>query len=101
VRAIDRLPVEERDLAVIVDRTVPSGQVAAVIRASAGPNLAGLTLFDRYQGPPLEAGQVSLAHRLRFQPTDEPLSDAAIEAVVAAITAALAREVGGRIRSGS
>jgi len=58
-------------------------------------------LFDRYHGPPLDASQVSLAYRLRFQPTDEPLSDSALDDAMTAVRKALEREVGGRIRSGA
>jgi phenylalanyl-tRNA synthetase beta chain len=100
-RVIERLPAVERDIAVIVERGVAAGRVADVIRENAGSNLADLTLFDRYQGAPLEATQVSLAYRLRFQPTDEPLAETALDVAVSNVIDALAREVGGRIRSGS
>jgi phenylalanyl-tRNA synthetase beta chain len=62
--------------------------------------LSALSLFDRYQGPPLEPGQVSLAYRLTFQPADEPLSDAALDEAISNVTQALERAVGGHIRSG-
>ena len=65
-----------------------------------GSYLRDLELFDRYQGAPLEANEVSLAYRLRFQPTDAPLSEAEIDSPMKAISEALAREVHGRIRSG-
>jgi phenylalanyl-tRNA synthetase beta chain len=101
VREIERLPTLERDLAVIVDRRVAAADVAAAIRAHAGPFLEGLSLFDRYQGPPLEESEVSLAYRLRFQPTDQAVSDSAIDAALATVTDALARDVKGRVRTGS
>ena len=101
VREVDRLPPAERDLAVIVARETPAARVASVIRAAAGPQLVGLKLFDRYLGKPLEPSQVSLAYRLHFQPTDIPLTDAQLEAVIDEVSAALARDVDGRIRSGS
>jgi phenylalanyl-tRNA synthetase beta chain len=101
VRDIDALPVVERDLAVIVSRDTAAGAVEAVIRANAGPYLVRLDLFDRYHGPPLESNEVSLAYRLRFQPADAQLSESSIESSVESVTKALAREVGGRLRSGS
>jgi phenylalanyl-tRNA synthetase beta chain len=101
VRDIEALPIVERDLAVIVSRDTAAGSVEEVIRTNAGPYLARLELFDRYQGPPLEANDVSLAYRLRFQPTDAQLSEQSIEASVEAVIKALARDVGGRLRSGS
>ncbi|HUR16543.1 MAG TPA: phenylalanine--tRNA ligase subunit beta, partial [Candidatus Limnocylindrales bacterium] len=101
VRDVARLPVIERDIAVVVGRDVSADRVAEVVRATAGSNLVTLELFDRYTGAPLEAGQVSLAYRLRFQPGDEAMSEAAIDGAISAVTAALEHEVGGRIRSGS
>jgi phenylalanyl-tRNA synthetase beta chain len=99
VRVIDQLPAIERDLAVVVGRDTPAGSVATVIRQNAGEHLAGLALFDRYQGAPLASDQVSLAFRLRYQPPAEGLSEAAIDESIERVGAALAREVGGRIRS--
>ena len=101
VREIGRLPVVERDIAVVVGRDVSAGRVADVIRGSAGVNLASLELFDRYAGAPLEAGQISLAYRLRFQPGDEGMSEAAIDVGIEQVIAALEQQVRGRIRSGN
>jgi phenylalanyl-tRNA synthetase beta chain len=101
VRDVESLPLVERDLAVVVSRDTEARSVEEVIRANAGPYLARLEMFDRYQGPPLDAGDVSLAYRLRFQPADAQLSEQSIESSVDAVTKALARDVNGRLRSGS
>ncbi len=101
VREVDRLPAVERDLAVIVGRDVAAADVVSAIRGHGGSYLVRIELFDRYQGPPLDAGEVSLAYRLWFQPQESPLSDSHLEEAIEAVTQALAREVGGRVRSGS
>ncbi|MGI8928186.1 MAG: phenylalanine--tRNA ligase subunit beta [Candidatus Limnocylindrales bacterium] len=101
VRDLGRLPAVERDLAVIVARDVAAADVSSAIRAHGGSYLVGVELFDRYQGPPLDAGEVSLAYRLRFQPQESPVSESQLEESIEAVTDALAREVGGRVRSGS
>jgi phenylalanyl-tRNA synthetase beta chain len=101
VRVVHTLPAVERDLAVVVGRETPAADVEAAIWRNAGPFLANVTLFDRYQGAPLSASEVSLAYRLRFQPLEAPLADAQIEASIEDVTNALEREVGGRIRSGA
>jgi phenylalanyl-tRNA synthetase beta chain len=99
VRRIDTLPAIERDLAVLVKHDVAAADVEKAIRDSAGANLAKLTLFDRYTGAPLAADEVSLAYRLRYQPTDTQMTEQQIDESVASVTSAVAREVGGRIRS--
>ncbi len=101
VRVAHSLPAIERDIAVIVGRDTPAADVEAAIRRHAGAHLTALTLFDRYQGTPLQPTEVSLAYRLRFQPSDEPLSDSALDDAVTNVTQGLEREVGGRIRSGA
>ena len=101
VREIDRLPVVERDIAVVVGRDVSAGRVADVIRDAAGRSLASLDLFDRYTGAQLDAGQVSLAYRLRFQPSDDSTSETTVDGAISDVVASLEKQVGGRIRSGS
>jgi phenylalanyl-tRNA synthetase beta chain len=93
-----RHPAAERDIAVVVGEAVPAAEVEAAIRAAAGPSLASVRLFDIYRGAPLGATDKSLAWRLVFQAGDRTLTDAEIEAAVAAISAAV-RRIGGRIRT--
>jgi phenylalanyl-tRNA synthetase beta chain len=51
-----------------------------------------------YRGAPLGAGEKSLAERLVFQAPDRTLTDAEIDPVLAAVSAALAAELGARLR---
>ncbi|MET1231674.1 MAG: phenylalanine--tRNA ligase subunit beta [Candidatus Limnocylindrales bacterium] len=95
---IPRVPVVERDLALVVAEHVPAGTVEAVIREVAGVMLADVTLFDRYQGPPLASDEVSLAYRLRMQ-SDQTLTDEVVDALLAAVVAALRERCGARPRS--
>jgi phenylalanyl-tRNA synthetase beta chain len=93
------LPATERDLAVVIGRDGAAGSVEATIRRAAGAVLDRLTLFDRYAGPPLAAGDVSLAYRLRFQPP-QGMSDTDLDAIMARVGRALAEDLGARIRGG-
>ena len=92
-----RLPAVERDLAVVVNEDVAQARVATAIRVGAAGTLAGLALFDRYQGPPLADGELSLAYRLRFEPDQRPLSDADIETAMVGVARELGA-LGARIR---
>ena len=77
---------------------MPAAEIARTIRAHAGSELVSLRLFDIYRGSPLADGEKSLAWRLLFQSADRTLTDAEIEASLAAITASIASR-GGRIRT--
>ena len=63
----------DRDLAVVLEQTVPVGELMRIARMSAGPTLADLRLFDAYRGPQAGEGRVSYALALRFQPARRPM----------------------------
>ena len=96
--AIPRLPAVERDLAIIVAEDLPAGSVEGAIRELAGPTLADVTLFDRYRGSPLAAGEVSLAYRLRLQ-ADHTLTDDEVDALVNSVVTGLRERCGARLRA--
>jgi phenylalanyl-tRNA synthetase beta chain len=99
VRPILRHPAVERDLAIVVPETVLAAAVDATIRRSAGPLLVDVRLFDVYRGAPLAPGEKSLAERLVFQAPDRTLIDAEVDSAVGAVSAALATELGARLRT--
>ncbi|HEY3164613.1 MAG TPA: phenylalanine--tRNA ligase subunit beta [Candidatus Limnocylindrales bacterium] len=93
-----RHPAAERDLAIVVPEATAASSVEDAIRGAGGRELRAVALFDIYRGVPLVGDEKSLAWRLRFQAADRTLTEAEIEAAVAAITAAV-RAIGGRIRT--
>ena len=94
-----RVPAVERDLALIVRAEQAAGEVEALIRAEAGDRLRALTLFDRYAGPPLAEGEISLAYRLRLQAADQTLTDADVDRLLDRVVAALRDRLGVRRRA--
>jgi len=99
VSPLGRHPAVERDLAIVVPLGVDAAAVDATIRRSAGPLLVDVRLFDVYRGAPLTAGEKSLAERLVFRATDRTLTDDEIDDAIGRITAALATELGARLRA--
>ena len=87
-----------RDFAFVVDAATPS---ANVLRAASGAErnlIAGVSLFDVYEGDKLEAGRKSIGIEVVLQPREHTLTDAEIEAVSARIVAAVAKACGGVLR---
>ncbi len=99
IAPVVRHPPLERDLALIVPEAVGAAAVEATIRRSAGPLLVDLRLFDIYRGAPLGPGDKSLAERLIFQAPDRTLTDDEVAAALGGIVAALATELGARLRA--
>ncbi len=96
---LDRLPAMERDVAFVTSTQRPAGEMHRVITDAGGPRLASCRLFDRYQGPPLDQDEVSLAWRLRFEPGDQPLDEAQLNERLVAIETAVRQRLGARRRA--
>ena len=80
-RPVSRFPSSDIDLAFVAADDVPAAAVRRAIARGAGELLADLELFDVYRGPGIDAGQRSLAFRLRLQAPDRTLTDAEVAQV--------------------
>ncbi len=80
-RPVSRFPSSDIDLAFVAADDVPAAAVRRAIAGGAGELLADLELFDVYRGPGIDAGQRSLAFRLRLQAPDRTLTDAEVAQV--------------------
>ncbi len=98
-RALSRYPSVRRDLAFVVAEATPWAAVSATVRQAAGPSLRDLVLFDRYAGKGVETGFKSLAMGLILQEESRTLTEHDVDAVVAAVIAALQQTHGAAIRS--
>lgn len=95
---LSRFPSVRRDLAFVVADEVPWQAISDSVRASVGPLLRDLVLFDRYVGAGVESGQKSLAMGLILQDNSRTLTDRDVEGVVSGVVAAIERDHGARIR---
>ncbi len=99
VSAPSRFSSVERDIAVVVPLETPAATIEAAIRRHGGELLRDVTLFDVYRGRPLGEGDKSLAYRLILRDDERTLTDAELDAAVAAVVAGLTADVGARLRS--
>ena len=97
-REISRFPAVRRDIAVIVDESVPVQALLDRIRASAGALLTDLVLFDIYRGAGITPGRKSVAIGLNLQDISRTLADVDTDAVVAQVVTDLEREHKATIR---
>ena len=96
---VSAYPAASLDVALVVPTEVPVAEVAATLREGAGPLLEELHLFDVYAGDQVDAGQRSLAFRLRLRAADRTLTvDEAVAQRDAAVTLANER-FGATLRS--
>ena len=87
-----------RDFAFLVDNAVAADTVLRAARGAERTLIAGVSLFDVYEGDKLPAGKKSLAIEVVFQPRDRTLTDAEIEAAAQKVVAAVAKASGAVLR---
>jgi phenylalanyl-tRNA synthetase beta chain len=97
-RLPSRYPPVRRDVAFFVPETVAHRQLESVLRDAAGERLVAIDLFDVYTGPGTPPGMKSLAYALRFQHPERTLAEAEVEGYQERMSAAVTRELGGRLR---
>ena len=88
-REISRQPQVRRDLAVVVDESVPLSRLAERVALVASSLLRDLRVFDVYRGPGVEEGRKSVALGLIFQEFSRTLTDDDVARLVAAVVADL------------
>jgi phenylalanyl-tRNA synthetase beta chain len=62
------------------------------------PLVAGVTLFDVYDGKGMEPGKKSIAIEVRLQPRDKTMTDADIDAFSSKLVAEMAKKTGASLR---
>ena len=88
-REISRQPQVRRDLAVVVDESVPLSRLAERVALVASSLLRDLRVFDIYRGQGIEEGRKSVALGLIFQDFSRTLTDDDVARLVAAVVADL------------
>jgi len=96
---VDTYPVAKEDVALVVDRSVPSSDVAAALRDGAGALLEQVRLFDVYEGEQVAAGRRSLAFALRFRAADRTLTVDEVTAARDDAVAEATRRTGATLRT--
>ena len=96
--ALPKFPPIERDLAVLVPKTVPAGEVIAAIRAAEPELIESVDLFDVYSGDQVSAGEKSLAFNLPLRSSLRTLEDREADAVIERILQHLSKTFGARLR---
>ncbi len=98
-RPIPRFPASTRDVALVVSEDVAAGEVLVAVRAAAGPLAEDVSLFDRFAGGGIPAGQLSLAYRVVYRAPDRTLTDAEVDTQHAKVVAEVGKRFGATLRA--
>ncbi len=96
---ISRFPESKRDLALVLDESIPAQQVVKEISDISGKLLKKCAIFDTYTGNKVEQGQKSLAVSLTFQSKSDSVSSEQIESIIEAVLSGLKSKFDARLRT--
>ena len=97
-RKTSPFPAVRRDLSMTVPRGVPAADIERAAREATSDLLRDVRLFDVYSGEEIEGGRLGLAWTFRFRAPDRTLTDQDVESEMSALSTALEKRFGARIR---
>ncbi|KAA3661489.1 MAG: phenylalanine--tRNA ligase subunit beta [Calditrichaeota bacterium] len=95
---ISRFPAIDRDIALVVDKTIPAQAILETIENTSGKLLRKLLLFDVYEGKGITKGKKSLAFSLEFQSPDRTLKETEINQLMDKILSTLNKKYSAELR---
>lgn len=95
---LPKFPAAYRDMAVIVDSTIPVGALLDAIRHAGGDIVESVKLFDIYSGKPIPEGKKNVAFALVYRRVERTLTDDEADNAHTAIVTALERDFGAKLR---
>lgn len=97
-KPLPKYPAVTRDIAVLVDRTVPVYELEQVIRKTAGEVLEQIQLFDVYQGERVPEDKKSVAYALVMRSHEGTLAEETINDIMKRTVEALEEACGAKLR---
>ena len=97
-KEIPKYPAITRDLSMVMDKSIPAGDVEHVIAKCGGKLIESFNLFDVYEGERIGEDKKSLAYSMVFRAKDRTLEDKEVNPIIDSIIAKL-KEKGIELRS--
>ncbi|MBV9080375.1 MAG: hypothetical protein JO102_04565, partial [Elusimicrobia bacterium] len=95
---LPKYPFVERDIAVVVEKTVAWDTLRAAAEKAGGALVVGVWPFDLFEGGSLAASQKSVAFRVRLQDPNKTLAESDINGAVERIKSTLQKSCGAQLR---
>lgn len=97
-KQLPRFPAVTRDIAMLVDKTLPVAQLEDIMRHVAGKTLESIRLFDVYEGKQIPTDKKSVAYAISFRAADRSLTNEEINQVFDKIVNALQTQANAQLR---
>ena len=97
-KSLPKFPSVTRDIAMLVDKTTPVGEIEKVITKASGALLETINLFDVYEGAQIPEGKKSVAYNVSYRATDRSLTNEEINKIFNKIVKDLEYKLGAQLR---
>lgn len=97
-RPVSRFPSTRRDLALVVQESIPAAALIDAIRDLGGTRVENCVIFDEYRGKGIESGCKSLAIGLIIRDLSRTLTDAEVDELIFTVTQGLNERFGAELR---
>jgi len=95
---LPRFPETYRDISILIDKTVASGDVSNRISQVGAPLLRKVELYDHFGGKKIQEGKRSLTYALTFQSAERTLIDEEVNPIFEKIVETLSSQFGATLR---
>jgi phenylalanyl-tRNA synthetase beta chain len=96
---VAKYPSVERDIAIVLDETIPSSRVQEIIRTFPTELIEEVSVFDYFKGGNIPQGKKSLAFNIIYRAQDRTLTDQEIEGLHVELVQDILEETGGELRT--
>lgn len=97
-KALPKFPAVTRDIAMLIDKTTPVGEIEKVIKKASGELLEKINLFDVYEGSQIPEGKKSVAYAVSFRASDRSLTNEEINKIFTKIIKDLEYKLNAQLR---
>jgi len=97
-KEIPKFPAVQRDLALVVDKHIPYGQIEKTTQTVKLNKLKAVHLFDVFESDKLGAGKKSMAVSFTFSDDEKTMTDGEIDAMMNKLIGVYEKELGAEIR---
>ncbi len=95
---IPKYPPVERDIAIVVDETIPSSRIQEIIRAYPSQFIEDVSVFDYFKGGNIPEGKKSIAFNIIYRSKDRTLRDEEVEELHLSLVDHIIQQTGGELR---
>jgi phenylalanyl-tRNA synthetase beta chain len=95
---LPKFPETFRDISILIDKTVASGEVMSKISQIGEPLLSKVELYDHFEGKRIQEGKKSLTYALTFQSNERTLVDEEINPIFDEMVKTLWSQFGATLR---